>query len=122
MKKITSVISFIYLYLINISFVYAQSPAASVNCTATDFGCIPSDNPLQFTSSLYTIGLGFIGGVALLFIVWGGYLVLSSRGNPSQLQKGRDYILYSIIGLILAVGGYAFYHIIAKDVVKLPGF
>jgi hypothetical protein len=122
MKKIKQTLISLGVYLTNATFVLAQSPAANPNCKQTDFGCIPSDDPLKFTANLYGIGLGFIGGVALLFIIWGGYLVLSSRGDPSQLQKGRGYIIYSIIGLILAVGGYAFYTIIAKDVVKLPGF
>lgn len=96
-----------------------------VDCPAgqvkTDLGCIPS-SPGGFAGTLYGIGLGMIGAVALLFIVYGGYLILTSQGNPDQLNKGKSYIIYSIIGLILAVSGFVFYQTITVDILKLPGF
>ena len=91
------------------------------NQIVTDFGNIPC-SPTGFASTIYGIGLGLIGVVALLFIIFGGYLILSSQGNPEQLNKGKSYIMYSILGLILAVAGYAFYEIIGKNVLKIPGF
>lgn len=87
----------------------------------TDLGEIPC-NPTGFASSLYGIGLSFIGVVALLFIVYGGFLILTSQGNEDQLRRGRAYITYSIIGVVLAIGGYALYQILAIDVIKIPGF
>ncbi|KKQ08892.1 hypothetical protein A3E66_04765 [Candidatus Daviesbacteria bacterium RIFCSPHIGHO2_12_FULL_37_16] len=101
------------------------TPAFAASCPPeyqTDFGCLPQDNPAQFGAALYNIGLGFIGAVALLFIVYGGYLILTSQGNIEQLNKGKSYIFYSIVGIILAVAGYAFYQIVARDIIKIPGF
>ena len=91
------------------------------NYVETDLGRIPTD-PTGFTTKIYEIGLGLVGVVALLFIVYGAYLVLSSQGDPQQLNTGKNYIIYSIIGLILAVGGYAFYQFVAEGVLKIPGF
>lgn len=87
----------------------------------TDFGNIPC-TPTGFAQSMYGIGLSFIGIVALLFIVYGGYLILTSQGNPDQISKGRSYITYSIIGILVAVGGYAFYQIVLVNIIKVPGF
>lgn len=87
----------------------------------TDLGDI-SCTPTGFATSLYGIGLSFIGIVGLLFIVYGGFLILTSQGNQDQLRRGRAYITYSIIGVVLAVGGYALYQILAIDVIKIPGF
>lgn len=92
-----------------------------MTCAPTDLGCIP-DDPFQFVSKFYGIGLGLIGGVAVLFIIYGGYIVLSSQGNPDNLNKGKSYIMYSIIGLLLAVFGFIFVQVIAVDVLKIPGF
>lgn len=91
------------------------------NYLNTDLGQIPC-NPAEFATSLYGIGLSFIGVVALLFIVYGGFLILTSQGNPEQINRGKSYITYSIIGVILGVAGYALYQILAIDVVKIPGF
>lgn len=91
------------------------------SCTQTDLGCIPDDVP-GFVSKFYGIGLGLIGGVALLFILYGGYLILTSQGNPEQLNRGKTNITYAVIGLLLAIFGYVFIEVIAKDILKIPGF
>lgn len=88
---------------------------------STDLGDIPC-SPTGFASSLYGIGLSFIGVVALLFIVYGGFLVLTSQGSQDQLRRGKSYITYSIVGVVLAIAGYALYQILAIDVIKIPGF
>lgn len=87
----------------------------------TDLGDIPC-TPAGFSSTLYGVGLGFIGVVALIFIIYGGYLILTSQGNPEQVGRGKSYITYSIIGIVLAVAGFALYQIIVVDVIKIPGF
>jgi hypothetical protein len=87
----------------------------------TDLGNIPC-TPTGFATTLYGIGLSFIGVVALLFIVYGGYLILTSQGNTEQIGRGKSYINYAIIGIVLAVAGYAVYQIIAVDIIKVPGF
>ncbi len=89
--------------------------------TPTELGCIPNDLP-GFVAKFYGIGLGLIGGVAVLFIIYGGYIILSSQGNPQNLNKGKSYIMYAIIGLLLAIFGFVFVQIIAVDVLKIPGF
>mgnify|MGYP001608101270 FL=1 len=98
--------------------VYAQCQPGE---TSTDFGCISND-PLKFATSIYGIGLGLIGVIGLLSIIYGAFLVLTSQGDPIKLQNGRSYIVYALIGMGLAVGGFAFYRIIATNVIKLPGF
>lgn len=89
--------------------------------TSTDLGCIPND-PVGFVGKFYSIGLSLIGGVAVLFIIYGGYTLLTSRGNPAQINKGKSYIFYAIAGLLLAIFGYVFVQIIAVDILKIPGF
>lgn len=87
----------------------------------TDIGSIPC-SPTGFAQAVYSIGLMFIGVVALLFIIYGGYLILTSQGSPDQVAKGKSYITYAIIGIVVAVAGYALYQIVILNVLKLPGF
>lgn len=103
-----------------VTSVMAQGPQPS--CQPTDLGCIPTDDPVEFTSRVYGIGLGFIGGVALLFIILGGYQILSSQGDPEKLRKGKNMIFYAVIGIVLAVLGFGFYQIIGADILRIPGF
>lgn len=98
---------------------------AATNCpagqTATDIACIPN-NPIEFVSTFYGIGLGLIGGVAILFIIFGGFTILTCQGDPVQLAKGKSYIYYAIAGLLLAIFGFVFMTVVASDILKIPGF
>jgi glucose uptake protein GlcU len=89
--------------------------------TATDLGCLPND-PIGFVSKFYGIGLSLIGGVALLFIMYGGYVILISQGNPEKVNNGKSYIYYAIAGLLLAVFGYVFIQAVVVDILHIPGF
>jgi hypothetical protein len=93
----------------------------AINETSTDLGCIPND-PVGFATKFYGIGLGLIGSVAILFIIYGGYIILTSQGNPTRLREGKTTILYSIIGLLLAIFGYVFINVVVGGILHVPGF
>jgi len=99
--------------------VLAATPMPT--CTQTDLGCIPND-PVPFVADLYGKGLGIIGGIALLSIIYGGYIILTSQGNPTQLSKGKSYIFYALAGIILAIFGFVFVEVLAGDILHIPGF
>lgn len=87
----------------------------------TDFGCIPND-PAGFVSKFYSIGLGLIGGIAVLFLIYGGYIILTSQGNPQTLNKGKSYIFYAIAGLLFAIFGFVIIQVVIVDILHVPGF
>lgn len=47
-------------------------------------------------------GIAIVGGM-----VYGGYLYLTARDNPGQIQAGRSRIVWSLIALLLLIFGYA---------------
>jgi len=118
MKIILSLVLLILLLA-----VPSQVLAVCVDPTKTDLSgvCLSSD-PIGFASDLYGYGLGLIGGVAVLFVMYGGFVILSSQGDPARLAKGKQYIFFSIVGIILAVSGLAVYQLIGGDILKIPGF
>lgn len=89
--------------------------------TPTELGCLPNQ-PVEFSGKIYALGLGLIGGVGLISIIYGGYLIISSKGDPQALNRGKSYIFYAILGIIMAVSGFALYRITAVDILKIPGF
>lgn len=107
--------------------VPSSNPISATQCASNqtyspDLGqCLPND-PSSLAGSIYTVGLGIIGGVTLLFIIYGGYIVMTSQGNPTQVAKGKSYITYAVVGLLLAIFGYVFMEIIVKNVLHIPGF
>lgn len=87
----------------------------------TDFGCVPGD-PIGFVQEMYGIGFSILAMVVLLHLVIGGYHLMTSQGSPERIQKGRDYIFYSIAGLLLGIFGFVLIQIAARDLLRIPGF
>lgn len=47
-----------------------------------------------------------IGGLSVLVMSFGGFLILSSAGDENQVTKGKGYIKYALIGLATALSAY----------------
>lgn len=116
-----SLFQFAFLIIPQVVYAGCSDLPGGVAQTETDFGCIPND-PILFASKFYGIGLSLLGGISLLFIIFGAYRIMTSQGNPKQLQDGKSYIFYAIVGLLLAIFGYMFIQIILIDVLHVPGF
>ncbi len=87
----------------------------------TDLGCIPK-SPVGFVTKFYSIGLGMLGGISLLFIIYAGYLLMTSGGDPAQVRNAKSYLFYAIGGLILAIFGFAFVQLVLVNILHVPGF
>lgn len=48
-----------------------------------------------------------IGIVAVVMIILGGITYATSQGDPAKVKKGKDTILYGIIGLVIALMAFA---------------
>jgi len=58
----------------------------------------------------------------LLFMIIGGYYIMTSQGNIEKLQTGKSFIFYSIAGIALAVFGFVFIQIVTGEILRIPGF
>jgi len=96
----------------------------------TMIGCIKS-NLTNFTqegaaSSVVQKLLDFLfsiaGGIAFLYLLYGSYLVMTSKADPTKLQQGKRVILGAIIGVVFAVGAVFIINLLASGILKIPGF
>ena len=51
--------------------------------------------------------LGFLGIVAVIIILWGGFLWMTSGGSDEKVGKARKFIIMGIIGLAIVLSAYA---------------
>lgn len=87
----------------------------------TAIGCIPSD-PGAFVSQFLGVGIGIAGGVAFLLIIFGGFQILTSAGNPEQLNAGRELVSSAIAGLLLIIFSVFILRIIGVNILGIPEF
>ncbi|MBU1039082.1 pilin [Patescibacteria group bacterium] len=61
-------------------------------------------------------GLVFITGtLALIIVILGGYRILTAAGNSENFAKGKNMVVYAILGFILTIASYT----ILDTVIKL---
>lgn len=87
----------------------------------TAFGCIKTD-PSSFIGDVLRIGIGIGGGVAFLLILFGGFQILTSAGNPEQLTAGRELVTSAITGLLLIIFSIFLLRLIGYNIFGIPGF
>ncbi|MFA7314589.1 MAG: pilin [Candidatus Magasanikbacteria bacterium] len=61
------------------------------------------------------IFLGFVGLLATVYLVYGGYLYMSSAGNDTQVANASKIMLYSALGLFVILGSYAIVNFVYKS-------
>ena len=66
-----------------------------------------SDSAESMVSPIISTLLYIIGIVAVVMIIIGGIMYTTSAGDPGKTKKAKDTILYSVIGLVVAVLAYA---------------
>ena len=55
----------------------------------------------------------FAGGVAIVFIVLGGYRYVTSQGNRDLTEKAQKTLLYAVVGLIIVFVAFLIFNFIA---------
>jgi len=93
----------------------------SKNGAWTALGCIPTD-PSAFIGFILTIGIGMAGGIAFLLILFGGFQILTSAGNPEHLNAGKELVGSAIAGLLLIIFSVFILRIIGVNILGIPGF
>lgn len=54
-----------------------------------------------------TVFLGFVGTIAFVVFLYGGYLWLTARGNDDQVAEAKKYLFNGTIGIIVIVFAYS---------------
>jgi cbb3-type cytochrome oxidase subunit 3 len=58
-------------------------------------------------SLIITTVLSFVGVIFLVLAIYGGYMWMMARGNEQQVEKAKQIILNSVIGLAVVLASYA---------------
>ena len=67
---------------------------------------------------IINVALGLLGIVALLLILYGGFLWMTAGGNSEKLDKAKKIILRAVIGLIIIISAYSITYFVFR---YLPG-
>lgn len=81
-----------------------------------------STEPGKFISQIFGIVLATSGAIAVILIMRAGYQIMTARGNPEGLQKGREQIVAAIVGLMFLLFSFVLLQVIGGDLLGIPNF
>lgn len=87
----------------------------------TALGCLPTA-PAALIGRIFGIVLGLAGGIALLLIIYSGYRMIATTGNPEALQGARETLTSAIVGLLFIIFSFVILEIIGVDILRIPTF
>lgn len=123
-KYVATVQVFLTGFFINSLYVLAQSSSGGNDpySTSGTGGSVSLLNPINFPSlcqllqEILRILLAFGVPIAVLFLVYAGFLFVKARGNPKELIHARANFKYVILGILLFLGAWMLGQIIASTV------
>ena len=68
---------------------------------------------------LINVFASVMGFLAVGMIIYGGFMLLTAQGDPAKIKRGKDVVIYSIIGVILVMLAYAIVNFVMKSGIKI---
>lgn len=90
---------------------------------STAIGCIHVlGSTEQFLGEILKWAVGIGGGIAFLLILYAGFMIMTSAGNPERLKAGQELMTSAISGLILLIFSVFILKFIGLDILGLGSF
>ena len=80
--------------------------------TATGLG---NEDPRTIIASVINVALGFLGIIAVLLILAGGFKWMTAAGNDEAISSAKNLMVAGVVGLIIVLSAFG----IARFVVEL---
>ena len=84
--------------------ILAQSPSGSTVALTNYLNVSTIEELLE---AILTILITLATPIIIFFIIYGGYLYVTARGNPEQIKTATTALTYAIIGGVIIIGAVA---------------
>lgn len=75
----------------------------------------------QLIRGIIQVILGFLGVIAVLIILWGGFIWMTAAGEPDKVDKAKKMIYSGIIGLVIIFAAYAISSFVMTNLMNITG-
>ncbi|HMR55613.1 MAG TPA: pilin [Candidatus Doudnabacteria bacterium] len=84
----------------------------------TFFNPLEDDRPEEIIVRIINILLTIAGVLAVIFIIVGGLMMVTSAGNENRLKNGKQTLIYAVLGLILTLLSFSIVAIIQTIIAR----
>lgn len=91
-------------------------PSDCLEGTAANCGF---DDIIQLFVNLYSLSIVYVGAVALLFLIIGGFFLLTSAGRQDRVDLGKKIIANTIVGIVVVMTAFLIVNLIQTQVLQV---
>ncbi len=89
------------------AFAYDPFSACGSNCNSIKDTSLTQGATNFKAKNIINTALILLGSISIIMVVIGGIRMAASNGDPGKVKTGRETIIYSVVGLIIAMSAYA---------------
>lgn len=94
-----------------------------IGCIKTDLGSFEKEGAAaSVVQVLLDLLFKIIGGVALIYLIYGTSVIMTSQANPERLNYGKRVVLGAIVGVIFSLSAVFLVNLLANNILRIPGF
>lgn len=79
-------------------------------------GLVRQTDLREFIVQVTNFALGFLGLIAVVIVIYGGFMYVTAAGEQEKAEKGKKAVTYAVIGIVLILGSFA----IVNTVLQAP--
>jgi len=114
-KNIYILLTLLFVATVGLSFLPSNANAADVigpacqGAAAQSALCNPTtkDKLPAFVKILSDVLLYVLGSISVIVIIFAAIFYTTSSGDPALVTKAKNTLIYAVVGLIVAISGYA---------------
>ena len=104
------------LQINNVNVVRATDMTLSGGVSSSQADDVPQDLAGEVFKDVVNILLFIIGAVSVIMLIYGGIRYTTSGGNANSVTAAKNTIMYSIIGLVVAILAFAVVQFVVTQV------
>ena len=112
----------LFILVVKTAFALGPVGACGDEGIETAIGCISTNfSSGGFLQTILGVSVGLGGGIALLLMLYGTFIVMTSAGIPDKLNQGKEIITSAAIGLVFIILSIVLMNLIGVSILGLPG-
>ncbi len=105
----------------NNPFGEAGAATTQLGAAGASAGITTTKELPQIIGTIVNVVLGFMGIVLLFYLIYGGFLWMTSGGESKGVDAAKKMIQNAIIGLVIIVSSYAISSFVLSQLVAITG-
>lgn len=89
---------------------------ASTLVTGPELPIPQTELKVQVVKNVLEVVFGAMGGIALIIIARAGFKYVTSQGEPQEIEKAKNTILYAIAGLVVSIIAFSIVNFVIQEV------